>query len=180
VDADQVERAKREIQGLVQEISELSRSEISPAEFYDAMLNKVVAALAAPGGAVWTVSEGGGLQLAYQINLQQTGLIDNQVGQQQHGRLLHQVLIGADGALIAPHSGTGDATDNDENAAANPTDFLLVLAPVLNDQGPQGVIEIFQRSGARITTQRGYLRFLLQVCEFAGDFLKGRRLRHLS
>jgi hypothetical protein len=180
VDADQVERAKREIQGLVQEISELSRSEISPAEFYDAMLNKVVAALAAPGGAVWTVSDGGGLQLAYQINLQQTGLIENQVGQQQHGRLLHQVLIGKDGALIAPHSGAGDATDSDESAAANPTDFLLVLAPVLNDQGPQGVIEIFQRSGARITTQRGYLRFLLQVCEFAGDFLKGRRLRHLS
>jgi multidrug efflux pump subunit AcrA (membrane-fusion protein) len=180
VDAEQVERAKREIQGLVHEISELSRSEVSPAEFYDAMLNKVVAALAAPGGAVWTVSDGGGLQLAYQINLQQTGLIDNQVGQQQHGRLLHQVLTGTEGALIAPHSGTGDASDNDENAAANPTDFLLVLAPVLNDQGPQGVIEIFQRSGARITTQRGYLRFLLQVCEFAGDFLKGRRLRHLS
>jgi HlyD family secretion protein/Biotin-lipoyl like len=180
VDADQVERAKREIQGLVHEISELSRSEISPAEFYDAMLNKVVAALAAPGGAVWTLSDGGGLQLAYQINLQQTGLIENQVGQQQHGRLLHQVLTGTEGALVAPHSGTGEATDNDENAAANPTDFLLVLAPVLNDQGPQGVIEIFQRSGARITTQRGYLRFLLQVCEFAGDFLKGRRLRHLS
>lgn len=179
-DDEQVQRAKREIQGLVQEISELSRSEISPGDFYDAMLNKVVAALAAPGGAVWTVAEGGGLQLAYQINLQQTGLIENQVGQQQHGRLLHQVLVGRDGALIAPHSGAGEATDNDENAAANPTDFLLVLAPVLNDQGPQGVIEIFQRSGARITTQRGYLRFLLQVCEFAGDFLKGRRLRHLS
>ena len=82
VDAEQVERAKREIQGLVQEISELSRSEIAPAEFYDQMLNKVVAALAAPGGAVWTVSEGGGLQLVYQINLQQTGLIENQTGQQ--------------------------------------------------------------------------------------------------
>jgi multidrug resistance efflux pump len=180
VDAEQVERAKREIQGLVHEISELSRSSVTAAEFYDALLNKVVAALAAPGGAVWTVTEAGGLQLVYQINLQQTGLIDSQVGQQQHGRLLHQVLTGTDGALIAPHSGPGDATDNDENAAANPTDFLLVLAPVLNDQGPQGVIEIFQRSGARITTQRGYLRFLLQVCEFAGDFLKAGRLRHLS
>ncbi len=77
------------------------------------------------------------------------GLIENQVGQQQHGRLLHQVMSGTEGALVAPHSGTGDATDNDENAAANPTDFLLVLAPVHNDQGPQGVVEIFQRSGAR-------------------------------
>src|SRR6476646_11492753 len=108
------------------------------------MLNKVVAALAAPGGAVWTSTEGGGLQLTYQINLQQTGLIENQVGQQQHGRLLHQVLLGRDGALIAPHSAAGEATDNDESAAANPTDFLLVMATVFNDQGPQGVIAIFQ------------------------------------
>jgi hypothetical protein len=41
-------------------------------------------------------------------------------------------------------------------------------------------VEVFQRPGARITTQRGYLRFLLQVCEFAGDFLRARRLAHLS
>jgi multidrug efflux pump subunit AcrA (membrane-fusion protein) len=180
VDADQVERAKREIQGLVQEIAELSRSDVAPAAFYDAMLNKVVAALAAPGGAVWTISEAGGLQLAYQINLRQTGLIDNPIGQSQHGRLLAHVMQGSEGSLIAPHSGTGEATDNDEDAAANPTDFLLVLAPVHNDQGPQGVVEVFQRSGARVATQRGYLRFLMQVCEFAGDYLKARRLRHLA
>jgi hypothetical protein len=61
VDADQVERAKREIQGLVQEISEMSRTDISPADFYNAMLNKVVSALAAPGGAVWTIADTGGL-----------------------------------------------------------------------------------------------------------------------
>ncbi|MEX0613456.1 MAG: HlyD family efflux transporter periplasmic adaptor subunit [Pirellulales bacterium] len=180
VDAEQVERAKREIQGLVHEISELSRSEIAPADFYQQMLDKVVAALAAPGGAVWTISEAGGLLLSHQINLQQTGLRENPIGQAQHGRLLLQVLSGAEGALVAPHSGSGEASDSDEQAAANPTDFLLVLAPVHNDQGPQGVVEIFQRPGARITTQRGYLRFLLQVCEFAGDYLKARRLQHLS
>jgi multidrug resistance efflux pump len=180
VDPDQVERAKREIQGLVQEISEMSRADISPLEFYSAMLTKVISALAAPGGAVWTVSEMGGLELAYQINLQQTGLIENQVGQQQHGRLLHQVMMGDEGKLVPPHAGEGNATDGDEKAAANPTDFLLVLSPMRNDKGPQGVVEVFQRPGARITTQHGYLRFLRQVCEFAGDFLKAGRLKHLS
>jgi hypothetical protein len=180
VDAAEVERAKREIQGLVQEIAELSRTEVDQAEFYDALLNKVVAALAAPGGAVWTLADTGGLQLTYQINLRDTGLIENPIGQSQHGRLLHQVLLGTDGALVSAHSGSGDASENDPEAAANPTDFLLVLAPVYNDQGPQGVVEIFQRPGARIATQRGYLRFLLQICEFAGDYLKGRRLRHLA
>jgi multidrug efflux pump subunit AcrA (membrane-fusion protein) len=175
-----VERAKREIQGLVQEIAELSRTEVDQAEFYDALLNKVVVALAAPGGAVWTLADTGGLQLTYQINLRDTGLIENPIGQSQHGRLLRQVLQGTDGALISPHSGSGDAAEDDPEAAANPTDFLLVLAPVYNDQGPQGVVEVFQRPGARIATQRGYLRFLLQICEFAGDYLKGRRLRHLA
>jgi biotin carboxyl carrier protein len=180
VDAAEVERAKREIQSLVQEIAELSRTEVGPEEFYDALLNKVVAALAAPGGAVWTLADTGGLQLTYQINLRETGLIENPIGQSQHGRLLRQVLEGTEGALVSPHSGSGDATENDPEAAANPTDFLLVLAPVYNDQGPQGVVEVFQRAGARTATQRGYLRFLLQICEFAGDFLKGRRLRHLA
>lgn len=180
VGAEDVQRAKREIQALVQEISELSRSDTSPLEFYDKMLNKVVAALAAPGGAVWTLAESGGLQLTYQINFRQTGLADNQTGQIQHGRLLRQVLQGTEGAIVTPHSGAGEASDSDENAATNPTDFLLVLAPVFNDQGPQGVVEVFQRPGARIATQRGYLRFLLQICEFAGDFLKAGRLRHLA
>lgn len=179
VDAEEVQRAKREIQGLVQEVSELSRSDISPLEFYDKMLNKVVVALAAPGGAVWTVADSGGLQLVYQINFRQTGLIDNQDAQAQHGRLLRKVLQGTEGAVVAPHSGAGDVAE-DEDTEANPTGFLLVLAPVYNDQGPQGVVEVFQRPGARVATQRGYLRFVLQICEYAGDFLKGRRLRHLA
>ena len=111
VDADQVETRKREIQGLVHEISGLSRSDISPADFYNAMLNKVVSALAAPAAAVWTVADAGGLQLAYQVNLQQTGLIENPIGQTQHGRLLHQVLLGSEGALMAPHSGAAERRD---------------------------------------------------------------------
>ena len=179
-DPDEVARAKREIQGLIQEIAELSRTDVSHEDFYDALLNRIVAALAAAGGAVWTVADNGQLELIYQINLQQTGLPENPVGQMQHARLLHQVLPTSEGALIAPHSGHAGESDSDEDAAANPTDFLLVLGPVHNDQGPQALVEIYQRAGARPATQRGYLRFVLQACELAGDFLRGHRLRHLT
>jgi multidrug efflux pump subunit AcrA (membrane-fusion protein) len=179
-DAEAVARAKREIQGLIQEIADLSRSEPAPEEFYDGLLNRVVAALAAAGGAVWMLSDNGTLQLVYQINLRQTGLLENPVGQQQHYQLVGQVLRSSEGALVAPHSGHAGGTDTDESAAANPTDFLLVLGPVRNDQGPQGLVEVFQRPGARPATQRGYLRFLMQACELAGDYLRARRLRHLA
>ena len=180
VDPEDVQRAKREIQSIVQQIAELSRSDATIESFYDEFLNKVVSALAAAGGAVWTLSAGG-LQLTYQINLRSTGLIENPIGQEQHGRLLQRTLTSDEGLLVAPHSGSALGTDDaDEHAAANPTDYLLVLVPVHNDQGPQGVVEVFQRPGARPATQRGYLRFLQQTCDLAGEFLRGRRLRHLA
>lgn len=180
VDPEDVQRAKREIQSIVQQIAELSRTDTTIEQFYDEFLNKVVAALAAAGGAVWTIAPTG-LQLTYQINLRNTGLVENPIGQEQHGRLLQKSLASEEGLLVAPHSGSAVGTDDgDEHAAANPTDYLLVMVPVHNDQGPQGVVEVFQRPGARPATQRGYLRFLQQTCDLAGEFLRGRRLRHLA
>ncbi|MEM9790971.1 MAG: hemolysin D, partial [Planctomycetota bacterium] len=186
-----MQRAKREIQGIVQQIAELSRSDVAPDQYYEEFLNKVVSALAAVGGAVWTVNEAGGLQLGYQINLRQTGLAENPIAQQQHLRLIHRVLNAPtgpgfqEGAIVPPQSGfgeDGELTDSitNEQSPANATDSLLVLAPVHNDQGPQGVVEVFQRPGARSQVQQGYLRFLLQVCQLAGDYLRLRRLSHLS
>ncbi len=180
VDAEAVREAKAEIHALVNEIADLSRSDVSADEFYDALLNRVVQALAAIGGAVWTLGETGGLRLQYHINLPATGLIESEAAQQQHGRLLTQVLREEQGMLVAPHSGAGGTALGDEEAAGNPTDCLLVLAPVHNDEGPQGIVEVFQRTGARLATQRGYLNFLQQMCELAGDYLKGQRLRHFS
>ncbi len=182
-DEQAVQRAKQEIQSLVQEVVELSRSEVEPAEFYAAILDRSISALAAVGGVVWTQEEGAPLQLEYQVNLRQTGLAESEAAQLQHGRLLQQVIDKGEPALIQPHSGTTDGTDGtdaDQQAAANPTDYLLVLAPIKSDRGVDGIVEIFQRSGARPTTQRGYLRFLTQICELAGEYVKTRRLRHFT
>ncbi len=192
VNTDAVQRAKREIQAILQQIGDLSRSDVTPDRYYEEFLKRVVSALAAVGGAVWTVSETGVLQLAYQINLRETGLVENPIAQEQHGRLLQRVLVSAadgdretDGDIVAPHSGFSSdgsivGADADEHAPANATDYLLVLAPMHNDQGAQGVVEIFQRPGARQQVQQGYLRFLRQTCELAGDYLRSRRLSLLA
>ena len=179
-DEDAVQRAKHEIQGLVQEVVDLSKSEIEPSEFYAALMDKSVSALAAIGGVVWTQEEGAGLQLEYQVNLQQTGLAESETAQLQHGRLLQQIVEKGEPALIPPHSGAGGGDDGDESAAANPTDYLLIIAPIVSDRGVDGLVEIFQRSGARPSTQKGYLRFLKQICELAGEYVKTRRLRHFT
>ena len=205
-----MQRAKQEIQSLVQEVVDLSKSEIEPTEFYAALMDKSVSALAAIGGVVWTQEEGAPLTLEYQVNLRETGLAESEAAQRQHGRLLQQVIEKGEAVLIPPHSGAGVGgtgvggtgvggtgvggtgvggadggvagalDDGNTDVAANPTDYLLVIAPIVSDRGVDGLVEIFQRSGARPTTQRGYLRFLKQICELAGEYVKTRRLRHFT
>ena len=125
LDPQLIEQTKHQIRMLVNEISQLAKSEVAPEEFYGEFLPRVVSALAAIGGAVWVLEDQGRLTLGYQINLQQTRLRDSEEDQIRHGRLLHRVLTSGEGSLIAPQSG---ATDDEQGA--NPTDFLLVLAPI--------------------------------------------------
>jgi biotin carboxyl carrier protein len=174
VDQQLIEQTKRQIQALVAEIAQLSKQNCAPAEFYSEFLGRVVSALAAIGGAVWTINDDRQLALQYQINLQQTNLHDEEK-QKRHGRLLIKAMTDGQGLLVPPHSGFGD-----EDEAANPTDFLLVFGPLRTDLEMVGIVEIFQRPESAPHVQEGYLRFLLQMCELATDFLKSHQLRHFG
>ena len=82
---------------------------------------------------------------------------------------------------MPPHSGPGEADLADgEIPAANPTEFLLVMGLLKTDLETVGLLEIFQRSDVGPSTQKGYLRFVSQMCQLAGDFLNSRQLRHFS
>lgn len=172
-DPELADQMRQQIRVLVREIENLARSELSPTEFYEAFLTRVVAAMAAEGGAIWMSGEGGRLELAYQINLRVTQLADNREAQEQHGRLIRKALTTGQGLIAAPHSGTVED-------AANPTEYLLVLGPLKNENETQGVVEIIQRPGALPNVERGYLRFILQMCDFGGDYLKTHRLRQFT
>ncbi|MGA2060391.1 MAG: HlyD family efflux transporter periplasmic adaptor subunit [Thermoguttaceae bacterium] len=175
LDPQLIEQTKQQIRSLVGEISQLTKTEISPEEFYSEFLTRVVSALAAVGGVVWTANQDGQLALQYQINLQETRLREQEEAQAQHGRLLYKVFSGGEGTLVPPHSGAEDGQQ-----AGNPTDFLLVFGLLKTDLETVGVVEIFQRSDAAASAQKGYLRFLGQMCELAADFLKSHQLRHFS
>lgn len=175
IDPVLIQQTKHEIRTLVSEITQLCQADIPLAEFYEEYLRRVVSALASHGGAVWSMRDDSSLQLDYQVNLPKAELVDDEASRHRHGRLLQNVIKSGQPTLVPPQSGS---TDGEE--AGNATDFLLILACLRVDQETIGVVEIFQRAGGGPTTQRGYLRFLVQMCEHASDFLKNRRLRHLG
>jgi multidrug resistance efflux pump len=175
IDPQLIQQTKNEIRVLVQEINQLSRAAIPVEQFYEEFLRRVVSALAAQGGAIWTAAENGDLEMQYQINDPAGSPEDAAALQRPHEALLKNVLASKQATLVPPKSGSRDA-----ESAGNPSDFLLVLATIEVDQQAVGVIEVFQRPGGGPTTQRGYLRFLVQMSSLAGEFLKNRRLRHLG
>ncbi|MBU4399552.1 MAG: efflux RND transporter periplasmic adaptor subunit [Planctomycetes bacterium] len=181
LDPHLIEQTKQQIRSLVAEIAQLSKTDVAPEEFYGQFLPRVVSALAAVGGAVWTVNPEGRLALQYQINIQDTKLRENEEQQAQHSRLLYKVLSDGVEVLVPSRSGPGDVEQvAGETPAANPTDFLLVFGVLKTDLETVGLVEVFQRSEVGPSTQKGYLRFLGQMCELAGDFLKSHQLRHFS
>ncbi|MDO4558447.1 MAG: biotin/lipoyl-binding protein, partial [Planctomycetia bacterium] len=191
VDPQLIEQTKRQIRMQVNEIAQLTKSDMSPGEFYAEFLPRLVSSLAAIGGVVWTLSDNGQLTVAYQVNYQESGLARKSREEQiQHLLLLHHMVKKGEGGLIPPHAGFGNDADGgtssdslkegDEAVAANPTDCLLVLGPLKTELEDVGIVEIFQRADAGASTQKGYLRFLLQMCDLAGDFLRTRQLRNFS
>lgn len=175
VNSHAVEQTKQQIRNLVGEIAQLSKSDVQAEEYYAAFMQRIVAALAAVGGAVWLLGEGRRCELAYQINLSEQLLIPGSQDAKRHLRLLNYVAQTGEPQLVPPMSGA-----EGEEAGGNPTGYLLVLAPLAGDGTVEGVVEVFQRPESQPATQRGYLRFLVQMCELAGEWLKSRKLRHFS
>jgi hypothetical protein len=175
VESEYVKATRQQVRNMIAELAQLAKSEVAPNEFYEALLGRAVSALVAIGGVVWTINDEGGLEVAYQINIQASGLMNDREAQKRHYHLLHKAVNEPEGMLVAPHSGA-----DDDEEAGNPTEFLLILAPLTRDRNQHGLIEIFQRTGAGPVTQRGYLRFVMQLCELAGNYLNTRQLRHFE
>ena len=175
LDPSLIEQTKKQIQILVKEVEELSKSDCMPAEFYAEFLPKTVSALAAAGGAIWEVNDQGQLSLQYQINLQDTGLRESEEAQKQHGQLLYQALQSGESSLVPPRSGSENMEE-----AGNPTDYLLLLSPIKTDLETLALVEVFQRGGAGPKTQSGYLNFLKKVVGYGCEYFKSRQLRHFG
>jgi len=169
-----IQQTKNEIRSLVQEVTHLAHADIPLDEFYPEFLGRVVQALASSGGAIWTVDASGNAQLEYQINLPRAAL-QAANDQRRHALLLKNVAASGQPTLVPPQSGSAD-----ESEAGNPTHQLLILTTFRREAESLGIIEIFQRPGGGPTTQRGYLRFLVQMTDVIAGFLQNQRLRRLD
>jgi hypothetical protein len=175
LNSDTIEKTKQQIRGLIGEIQQLSKSDLSSEEYYSQFLQRVIQALAAVGGAIWVLGEGKKPTLAYQVKISPTLLDPESEDATKHSKLLEYIVNTNQPQLIPPLSSAGD-----ERLGGNPTSQLMVVAPLGHDGVVEGLIEIFQRPDTQPATQRGYLRFLQQMCEISAEWFKNRKLGQLT
>ncbi|HKD37983.1 MAG TPA: hypothetical protein VKB78_14320, partial [Pirellulales bacterium] len=166
--------ASREIEEILDELARLAGSDISERQFRERLLERAVRGLAAIGGAIWVRTAEGQIGLESQVRLEAVPLAENWADAQRHTQLLAAVMAKKEARAIAPR-----AALSGEPQAANPTDYLLVLAPLAIQGGLPAIIEIIQRPNVSPLAQHGALQFLAAIGDLAVEYGRNSELREL-
>lgn len=158
----EVEAARQAIRGWVSHFATLSHSTVRPMEYCRELVDGVVRSLAARGGIIWLLDHRG-LNVQYHVGLDAVGVPEMRLCEPWHLRLVQTVMEGG-----CPSSRPPQWKSRLAQEGANLTDFLVLLSPIKHGGTSRAIVEVFQRNGAGPATQRGYLRFLQQICEIAG------------
>ena len=174
IDPGLLEQTKSQIRKLVAEIADLAESDIQPNEFYVEFLNRSVAAVAATGGAFWMMDGRGGLRLQYQLEFGATGLMDGRVKTAPHDALLGCMLQASQAQIVPP-----SAVIEGVPQAFNPTEYALIISPLMVDKQVVGLLEILMDPTRRAAQQKSTLRFVSDLCDLAATYLKNRQMRQM-
>lgn len=179
IDPGTLERARQQINRLVEEVARLSEQDLPPPNYYAEFLERVLQAIAAPAGAVWVKTAQGNLQCQYHVNIRQVGIDKDDTTRQSHSELLRQASQLGRAMLVPPHSGAG-APDEVGSLAANPTDYMILLVPILVDKQVVGLVEIWQDPHRNPEAQRGFLQFLARMAELASIYIRNQQMRQMA
>jgi len=172
-----VEEARRQIHAIVAEIEQLSRSDLVEADFFRGLLDRVIEAMGAVAGLVWLVGEQGRVEALCHTAVQATGIGASDETQQGHGQLVQALMGAAQGMLVPPRAQV--AGPEGRAMASNPTDLLVVAAPLERGGTRVGLLEVFHHPH-QSDVEQGYLRFLDTVAEVAGGYLTRRQVKSLD
>lgn len=156
---------------LAEEMARLSQIQLTATEYFGECLQRLLSAIAAPAGAVWVRMAQGKLQLQFQINLDLVGLGRDKRTLDMHNLLLAEALKNGQPGLLAPQGTLGS------NGAGNPTDFVLLVVPILVDDQVEGLVECWQDPHRGPEHQRGYLQFLVRMAGLASGYARRARER---
>lgn len=170
--------ARKHINKLISELARLSAQDLTPADYYSSFLHGVQTALTATAGAIWLFTPQNRLQLQFQSNMHQVGLDRSETSRQMHEELLRYATTKAQPIILMPQSGVEGSSNGAK--VGNPTDYAVLLAPIMLDKQVAGLVEIWQDANRNHQAQKAFLQFLIVAADLATAYTRNLRLRHMS
>lgn len=187
-----VDQARQEISHIVREVAQANRSDKDRDRYVRFLADRIMRAIAAQGVVIWkSAGPQYGDDIADAID-PETGhrfVVEYRIGTVTdvqfdptaaavHDALLMEIAAHNEPVVVPPTPGAAD-----RDVPANPSSVPVALVPVSIDPlsaMPTCLIEVFLEPGGSTASQRGVLRFLSQMGDLAGDFLRTDRLRSLT
>ena len=175
-----VRDARREITEIIREIADATRSDRTVGQFSSLLADRMLSAMSAEGVVIWHRD----LQTpdAEFLPVKRCGGITDRTLPPEcvatHQAMLCEVAREGAPVVVPATPGASEPT-----APANPTDVPAAVVPIESDPStPQTayLLQVFLEPEGGLTTQRGYLRFVVQMADLAGEFLRTAELRRLK
>ena len=179
-----VNETRREIAEIVREVAAAAGSNRTADEFLTLLVDRILRAMAAEGVMVWrrreVVPHEKSKETDYQC-VRRLGRITDQsipaTSAATHRRLLEEVAIGGQPVVVPATPGACGS-----DVPANPMEVPVALVAIdfeTSQPAADYLLEVFLEPGCGVATQRGYLRFVAQMADLAGQFLRADQLRQL-
>ena len=110
--------------------------------------------------------------------MQQVGLDRSEESRQTHDELLRQAVTRGQAGMVPPHSGLGPA-EGSKTAPGNPTDFVILIAPIMADKQVAGLVEVWQDPNRPPDAQRGFLQFMVRMASHVSGYTRNHSLRQM-
>ena len=158
-------------------MARLSEQDQPPGDYYREVLRRVLPALGASSGAVWSV-ESARPQLLSDINLAGTGLEALGDLRNSHDLLLLVARDKGQPLAMGPSSGLGGPPD--PSRPGNPTDHPAFLVPVLVEGKTVHLIEVWTDLTYLPEQQYRMVQMVVVLAGLASTFVRNRRIRQLA
>lgn len=150
---------------LVRQIEDLSHASTAERVFFPGFLQRLLSAIDAPAGLVWSTFVSGQVVPLAERGLSQTSYRLNAHSDQMNGSLLQEAHRQGKPLMF----GAGET-----DPRPTPTDHLYVVSPLMTGTNCLGFLEILQRPDTDPLARPGYLQFIDQMGGHATAYMQKR------
>ena len=171
----QLKAFQERLMGLGQEIDRLGNTEVGIEGYFRTFLERTISVLGI-GGGIWQVSPAGELVRICHMNLSESGL-DEEGGQMALLSGAIEKIMQTAGPVVLPGKGASNVFDGGMGeAGVNESPNTLLFVPVISSRKVGAVLLLISPPQVDPRAVRGYLGFLMGLCEKAGVFLQQNQI----